>query len=177
MFSKCLALAVVFGLAVMGCASKEGGGQTGDDQNVTSAPTAASAAAPQDPAPGTPERKAFMTAVHAKFDPMLGNQQVEYLVSFLKTKGGFTFMEAEIHPKTATNVDWSKTQFKDDVDLMDLNTDQKGVQHPRFSAIAKKNGSQYSDVDLVVAPTDVSFAGMDNPAVPKDIFPFTFPEN
>jgi hypothetical protein len=165
-------------MAAVGCGQSDGGGSTGDDQNVTAAPAAATAAAaPQDPAVGTPERKAFMAAVHAKLDPMLGGQANEYVVTFLKTKGGFIFMQADLHPKSAKNIDWTKTSFKDDVDLMDLNTDQNGVQHVHFSAIANKNGQSFTNVDLNVAPTDVSFAGEENPAVPKDIFPFSSPEN
>jgi hypothetical protein len=165
-------------IAAVGCAGSSaddtaaGGGQA----ISAGAPAAAATAAPQDPAVGNPARVAFMSAVHAKFDPMLHGQKVLYLVSFLKTEGGFTFMDAQLQPEPGPNVDWSNTDFAQDIDFLDLNTDQHGVQHVHFSAIAKKTGATYSGVDLVVAPTDVSFAGEDNPAVPKDIFPFPISE-
>jgi hypothetical protein len=132
----------------------------------------------QDPAVGTPERKAFMAAVHTKFDPMLHGQEVRYLVSYLKTEGGFTFMQAQLQVTSGGNIDWKNTDFADAVanGFMDLMQDKNGVQHIWFSAIATKNGIDFSNVELDVAPTDVSFAGQGNPAVPKDIFPISLPE-
>jgi len=174
MFSRLLTLAPVMMTVagLTGCASPTVEETDTSDQEVSAT------ADDQSPAFGTPERAAFMRAIHAALDPKLNGQKNEYVVSWLRSKSGFTFMRAEVRGK-GRPIDWRRTSFAAEIEsgLFDLNVDDDGTTHVFFSALGQETGGgAYVALDLSVAPTDLSFAGQHLEHVPQEIYPFFLEE-
>jgi len=126
----------------------------------------------QVPAPGTAERRRLIKAIHAKLDPKLNGQANEFLVNWMKSENGFTFMQARWRGRGKA-IDWKKTAYKDEVDagVFDTVKDESGNEVAPISVLVKKEADGFGVLDSVVAPTDLSFAGTGYPGVPRSIYP------
>lgn len=153
-------IAFLFVALLTACASS-----SGDEADVAGQQVNAT---DQDPAPGTPERSAFIKAVHKTLDPQLGSQKNEYVVSWLKSKSGFTFLQAEVRG-AGTAVDWSKTDFAAQVKSGAF-ADENGATKVIFTAAAKKSGDTYEVLEVIVAPFGFPQAGAAK-GVPAEILP------
>lgn len=177
------ALFCTVSLAAVGCVastSTDASAQT--DQAATSERTSdrSAATAPQNPAPGTAERKAIMAAVHAATDPALHGQPNEIVVSWLQTEGNYAFMMGVVQGKGGKRIDWKKTDYKADVD--DGIFDGGHIE----ALLQKVDGTWrvYEGTDpadkltgTTIGSTDVWWIGLTHePGVPAAIFPFSEPE-
>src|SRR5215831_15049222 len=108
-----LAAFVFLGLGVgLGACAKhadDGSDASGSDLSTPTTP-------PQDPPVGSPDRAAFMAAVHGTLDPFLHSQANEYVVLWLKSGNGFTVLQAEVRGKNGAALDWKNTDFAGRVD-------------------------------------------------------------
>jgi len=166
--SRFVATLLPLALIVGGCASS-------DDEAEAAAQAEVNAAAfAQNPKVGHPDRVPFMKAVHKKLDPQLNGQTNEYLVSWLQSKSGWTFIQADIRGKNGKVIDWKNTAFKSRIASNDFEIKKAhdGTPLVTFTALAKKNAAGVYEVKDVIVGSfivgDWAFA----PGVPESIRPF-----
>jgi hypothetical protein len=167
---RLLHLSVFAAIVFLGACSRHSDEASGaSDQDLTST-------AGQDPPPGSPDRLMFMAAVHGSLDPFLHGQANEYVVLWLKSKNGFTVMQAQVRGESGTTIDWKNTGFAARVANGEFKQPD-GSTKVTFTASAQKTGSAtnkipFTVLDFVVAPVGGLVAGPGSAKnVPDEIFP------
>lgn len=121
---------------------------------------------PYDVKVGNPLRKIILNTIRTPSEAELG-QKVEFLVSNLRAKGNWVFINGMLQQPGGAAIDLNKM-----VDSGYLEAAQAGVFDHNFQALLQKKKGKWVILERALGCTDVCWlAWMEKKGVPKSVFP------
>ncbi|MFD0986597.1 hypothetical protein [Methyloligella solikamskensis] len=118
---------------------------------------------PHTPAPGSPARKAILDTLRTDIQPQF-NQNVVFVISHFGVCGNWAFLQAEPQRPGGKPIDWSKTDYAQDVE----DDMCGGLIH----ALLFKRAGRWTVREKVICATDVPWVTWPEEfGAPRGVFP------